>query len=212
MNAEASTVFIIDGELETRISHDSLFGAAGFGTESYSSAEEFLNNFDPNSQMHRQGCALVDVSLPGMTGLELQENLTANEVDLPIIFITCDRNIPQCVKAMKAGAVDVLEKTCRDTKLMRSVREALNQYENSHQEHQRRTSIKQRLSLLTRRERQILALLVSGESPMSSEKIGEKLFISRRTVEHHRAAVKEKMHARSLLELIDMARDCGFHL
>lgn len=211
MNAEASTVFIIEGENDTRVSHDFLLGTAGIETESYSSAEDFLNNFDPDRHTLRQGCALVNVSLPGMTGLELQANLKALEVDLPIIFITGDNDIPQCVKAMKAGAVDVLEKSCRDKSLLHSVCEALDQHEHSQQENFKREVLKLRLSQLTRRERDVLDLLVCGET-LSSEQIGKKLFISRRTVEHHRAAIKEKMHAHSLLELVDMARACEFHL
>jgi len=211
MNAEASTLFIIDSEHDTRTSHDSMLGAAGLGTESYGSAEEFLNSYDPVRHPDRQGCAVVDVQLPGMTGLELQANLKASKVDLPIVFLTSNSDIPQCVQAMKAGAVDVLEKSCRDTNLLESVCEALDQHELSQHVNLRREALKQRLSKLTRRERQILALLASGEI-LSSEQIAERLFISRRTVEHHRAAIKEKMHARSFLELVDMARECDFDL
>ena len=130
MNVEVSTVFIIDSKHENRMVYDSLLGAVGIGTEGYSSAEEFLDNFNPGCHSNRQGCVLVDVSLPGMTGLELQANLNANEIDLPVIFLTDKADIPQCVQAMKAGAVNVLEKSCRDVNLLHSIGEALDQHED----------------------------------------------------------------------------------
>jgi FixJ family two-component response regulator len=212
MNVEVSTVFIIDSKHENRMVYDSLLGAVGIETEAYGSAEEFLDNFNPDSHSNRQGCVLVDVSLPGMTGFELQANLKANEIDLPVIFLTDEADIPQCVQAMKAGAVDVLEKSCRDINLLQSIGEALDQHEHSQRKNLRQDTLKQRLSQLTQREREVLSLLVNEEPTMSSEQIAGRLFISRRTVEHHRAAIKEKMYARSLLELVGMARICNFHV
>ncbi len=212
MNAELATVFIIEGELEACASLGVILEAAGLGTESYRSAEEFLDSFDPNRHSNGQDCALVDVLLPGMTGLELQENLRVNQINLPIVFLTGERNISQCVQAMKAGAVNVLEKPCPKLNLLQSVSEALTQHEQMQQVSLERETVKRRLATLTRREREILAQLVSGEPNISSGQIAERLYISRRTVEHHRAAIKEKMHARSLLELVDMAKAGGFRL
>lgn len=207
MDAERSTVFLIDGEDGRRASLGLLLEHAGLQTENYRSAEEFLESFDPS----RPGCALVEVLLPGITGLELQANLNAKQINLPIVFLTDVGDISQCVEAMKAGAVDFLEKPYREASLLQSVSEALSRHEHSLQDYLRRETLKQRSARLTRREREIMTQLVSGEPTISSEQIAARLHISRRTVEHHRTAIKEKMRANSLLELVDMARVCGFH-
>ena len=213
MNAEPSTVFIIEGKYDACESLGSTLETAGFGTRSYASGEEFLDSFDPERQSRGQGCcALIDVLLPGMTGLELQASLKANQINLPCVFLTGERDISQCVQAMKAGAVDVLEMPCPEQNLLHSVSEALSRHEQEQRDSREREKIKARLATLTRRERQILGQLVDANdgSTVSSEQIADRLFISRRTVEHHRAAIKEKMLARSLLELINMARIGGF--
>ncbi len=215
MNAELSTVFIIEGKCDTCESLGMTLETAGFGTRIYASGEEFLDSFDPEQQPRGQGCCvLVDVLLPGMTGLELQASLKANQINLPCVFLTCERDIVQCVQAMKAGAVDVLEMPCPDPNLLHSVSEALTRYEQEQRDNCERERIKARLAILTRRERQILGQLVevNNGSTVSSEQIAARLFISRRTVEHHRAAIKKKLHARSLLELVDMVRIGGFRL
>ncbi|MGI9295385.1 MAG: response regulator transcription factor [Pseudomonadales bacterium] len=211
MDAELSTVFIIAGEQTTHASLGRFLVKAGLRTESYESAEEFLQGFD--SARHANGliCALVNVELTDMTGLQLQARLRAKQINLPIVFLADVGDISQCVRAMKAGAVDFLEKPYWEAHLLRSVSEALARYEHSRQDNLRRETLKQRVAQLTRREREIMAQLVSGEPSISSEQIAERLHISRRTVEHHRAAIREKMHAHSLLELVDMARVCGFH-
>ncbi len=212
MNAEPSTVFIIEGKYDACESLGSTLETAGFGTRSYASGEEFLDSFDPERQPRGQGCcALIDVLLPGMTGLELQASLKANQINLPCVFLTRERDISQCVQAMKAGAVDVLEMPCPEQNLLHSVSEALSRHEQERRDSRAREKIKARLATLTRRERQILEQLVDANdgTAVSSEQIASRLFISRRTVEHHRAAIKEKMRARSLLELIDMTRVAG---
>lgn len=215
MNAEPSTVFIIEGEYDACESLSSTLETAGFSTRSYASGEEFLASFDPERQPNDQRCcALVDVLLPGMTGLELQDSLKASRINLPCVFLIRKRNISQCVQAMKAGAIDVLELPCSEQNLLHSVSEALSRYEQEQWDSREREEIKARLASLTRRERQVLEQLVdsSDGTPLSSEQIASRLFISRRTVEHHRAAIKEKMHARSLLELIGMARVGGVEI
>lgn len=215
MNSELSTVFIIEGKCDTCESLGATLETAGFGTRIYASGEEFLDSFDPEQQIRGQGCcALIDVLLPGMTGLELQASLKANQINLPCVFLTCESDIFQCVQAMKAGAVDVLEMPCPEPDLLHSVTEALTRHEQEQRDNRERESIRARLATLTRRERQILGQLVdvNDGSTVSSEQIAARLFISRRTVEHHRAAIKKKLHARSLLELVDMVRIGGFRL
>ena len=211
MNTELSTVFVIDGENAARASLSLLLESAGFRTEQHESAEVFLRSFDSTCDPNDPGCALVDVLLPGISGLELQARLNAQQVNLPIVFLTRAGDICQCVQAMKAGAVDFLEKPYQQLRLLTSISEALARHEHSLHDSLRRETLKQRLAQLTRREREIMAQLVSGEATISSEQIAERLHISRRTVEHHRAAIKEKMRAHSLLELVDMARVCEFH-
>ena len=215
MNTELSTVFIIEGGCDACEFLGTTLETAGFGTRIYASGEEFLDSFDPEQQPHGQRCCvLIDVLLPGMTGLELQASLKANQINLPCVFFTCERDIFQCVQAMKAGAVDVLEIPCPEPNLLYSVTEALTRHEQEQRDNRGRERIKARLATLTRRERQILGQLVdvNNGSTVSSEQIAARLFISRRTVEHHRAAIKKKMHARSLLELVDMVRIGGFRL
>lgn len=211
MDAENSTVVIVAGEHNTHASLGSLLENAGLRTESYETAEEFLQGFDPARHANGLICVLVNVELADMTGLQLQAQLKAQQINLPIVFLAGVGGISQCVRAMKAGAVDFLEKPYWETHLLVSVSAALARYEHSRQDNLRRETLKQRVEQLTRREREIMAQLVSGESAISSEQIAERLHISRRTVEHHRAAIREKMHAHSLLELVDMARVCGFH-
>ena len=212
MNTEPSTVFIIENKYDACESLGSTLKTAGFATRSYASGEEFLASFDPERQPRDQGCcALIDVLLPDMTGLELQASLKASQVNLPCIFLTGERDISQCVQAMKAGAVDVLEMPCPEQNLLHSVSEALCRHEQEQRDSREREKIKARLATLTRRERQILGQLVAANdgSTVSSEQIASRLFISRRTVEHHRAAIKRKMRTHSLLELVNMARVGG---
>lgn len=211
MNIEQSTVIVIDGESTARASLSLLLENADFQSASYDSAEAFLECFDSGCDSNDPVCALIDVMLPGMSGLELQSKLNANQINLPIVFLTRDGEICECVQAMKAGAVDFLEKPYQQSKLLKSISEALARHEHSLHDSLRRETLKQRLAQLTRREREIMGQLVSGEPTISSEQIAARLHISRRTVEHHRAAIKEKMRAHSLLELVDMARVCGFH-
>ncbi len=212
MNAERSTVFIIESKYDACESLSSTLETAGFGTRSYASGEEFLDSFDSERQPRDQRCCvLIDVLLPGMTGLELQASLKAGQINLPCVFLTSERDIAPCVQAMKAGAVDVLGMPCPEKNLLRSVCEALSRHDREQRNSRECEKIKARLATLTRRERQILGhlVVVNDGSTVSSEQIAGRLFISRRTVEHHRAAIKEKMHARSLLELINMARVGG---
>ena len=215
MNSELSNVFIIEGERDACRSLSTTLEAAGLYTQIYASGEEFLESFDPEQQLCGQGCCvLIDVLLPGMTGLELQASLKANQINLPCVFITSKSDTFQCVQAMKAGAVDVLEMPCPEPNLLHSVIEALTRHKQEQQDNRECQRIKERLATLTRRERQILGQLVdvNNGSTVSSEQIADRLFISRRTVEHHRAAIKKKLHARSLLELVDMVRIGGFRV
>lgn len=206
MSAESPTVFMICSGSHTA-ALSMMLEKGGYEIERYQSAEEFLDSFEPS----RTGCALVDVALPGMTGLELQAKLKVIQPNLPIVFLGGEGDIPQCVQAMRAGAVDFFQKPYERGRLKQSISEALSRQKNAEIYDRTREGLKKRLAQLTRREREVLAQLVKGAPTVSSEQIAVRLHISRRTVEHHRAAIKAKMRARSLLELIDMARVCDFH-
>lgn len=210
MNKELSTVFIIDGDHDTNASTQLMVESAGIRTKCFNSAEELLSQIEPDLHADCVACAVTDVLLPGMSGLTLQANLNMKHINLPLIFVTAAGDIGQCAMAMKAGAIDFMEKPCEKQRLLNDIHEALELDRQWYHEYRKSETCRQRLARLTRRERQVMMQLVDRASSASSQQIAERLHISKRTVEHHRAAIKEKMQAHSLLELVDMARICEF--
>jgi FixJ family two-component response regulator len=198
---ESSTIFVVDDDSQLCATLALLLESSGFRVHAYPSAEAFLAGYRPV----RSGCIILDVGMPGMDGLTLQDTLARRGIQLPIIFLTGEGDVPEAVKAIKGGALDFLRKPVLSDQLLERISAAL-RYNHEHQDEiAKKEHAIERLERLTRREREILALLVSG---MSNKKIGQKLDISHRTVEVHRSRIMEKMSAGSLPELIETARLC----
>ena len=190
-----STVFIIDDDPAVRQSLMVLMRAMRLKAEAYESAQQFLDAFDPS----RPGCLLLDVRMPGMSGLGLLEQLGREEIPLPAIVMSAYGDVPMVVRAMKAGALNFLEKPCRDQELWEAIQEAL----KWDAVHRRQTALRSRvlgcLERLTPGEHDVLRLLIAGTSNKS---IAAELQLSVRTIEVRRAKLMKKMNADSLAELI----------
>jgi FixJ family two-component response regulator len=192
------SVFIVDDDEAVRKGLTFLLRTAEYEVEVFPSAAAFLETYDPK----RGGCLLLDVRMPRMTGLELQQELNARSWTLPTIFITGHATVPIAIAAMKAGAFDFIEKPLRDDTLIESVERALNWDQTRREERLQLAALKARATLLTTREREILELEAMGEP---NKIIARRLGISFRTVELHRSHILEKMEARTLAELIRMS-------
>lgn len=188
-------IYLVDDDEALRDSLAWLLESQGFKVAAFASAEDFLKAWRPEFN----GCLLLDVRMPGMSGLELHERLRAQYSTLPIIFITGHGDVPMAVAALKKGAVDFIEKPFNDTELLRLVSQCL----VSEQEHRARrrqdAEVSRRLDQLTQREREVLDLIIAGKL---NKQIADVLGISIKTVEVHRARVMEKMAAHSLAELV----------
>ncbi len=196
MTAE-STIFIVDDDLEVRQAVALLMESVGLPVETYGSADEFLEAFDPE----RPGCLILDVRMPGMSGLELQARLAAETIHPPVIIITGHGDVPMAVRAVQAGAVNFIEKPFNDQALLDSVHRALELDARQRGHARELAEIRRRLDSLTPRERQVMNLVVSG---LRNKMIAAELNVSQSTVEAHRARVMEKMGARTLSDLMRM--------
>jgi len=196
MNTE-STIFIVDDDLEVRQAVALLMESVGLPVETHGSADEFLEAFDPE----RPGCLILDVRMPGMSGLELQARLAAETIHPPVIIITGHGDVPMAVRAVQAGAVDFIEKPFNDQALLDSVHRALELDARQRGHARELAEIRRRLDSLTPRERQVMNLVVSG---LRNKMIAAELNVSQSTVEAHRARVMEKMGARTLSDLMRM--------
>lgn len=196
------TVFVVDDDAAVRDSLQTLLGSAELTVEVYGSGEEFLDAYAPS----RKGCLLLDVRMPGLSGLEIQQRLADQRSTLPVIIITGHGDIPTAVKAMKAGAVDFIEKPFRAELILDSVRRALDLGEQIRRTRLSAEDTVARIAKLTPREREVLGHLVLGRS---NKIIAFELGISPRTVEVFRARVMEKMQAESLPHLVRMALAAG---
>jgi RNA polymerase sigma factor (sigma-70 family) len=196
------TVFVVDDDALLRMALTLFLQSEGFNVEAYASARAFLEA----CQADWHGCVILDIGLPDMDGLALQQTLSEQGVRLPIIFLTGQGDIPKVVRAVKGGAVDFLEKPASEEEILGRVRTAMAYEAKRRAEAQQRLKLKMRFERLTPRERKVMNLLVSG---MSNKEVGRKLEISPRTVEVHRSRIMEKMEAASLLELIEIARAGG---
>jgi two-component system, LuxR family, response regulator FixJ len=195
-----STVFIVDDDDAVRKSLALLMQSAGLPVESFASAREFLTRYDA----YQPGCVVLDVRMPEMTGLELQEYLNIHGAIIPVIFITGHGDVPMAVEAMRAGAYDFLQKPFLDADLLERIRRALEQDRANRTRLQQHDAIQERLVSLTPREREILDLVTSGKP---NKVMAAQLGVSQRTVEIHRARVMEKMGASSLAQLVRMVMD-----
>ena len=191
------TVFIVDDEEAVRDSLQWLLESKGLKVALFDSAETFLASYTPD----RAGCLVVDVRMPGMSGLELQEKLAEWQYTIPVIFITGHGDVPMAVQAVKHGAVDFLEKPFNDKELLQIVQRCLEQDQQQRAKQQQVDSTQSRLASLTPREREVMQLVVAGKL---NKQIADQLNISIKTVEAHRAKVMEKAGAHSLAELVQI--------
>ncbi|MEE9184968.1 MAG: response regulator transcription factor [Acidimicrobiia bacterium] len=190
-------VFVVDDDPAVRESLEVLLQSAGLASRAYSNAQEFLDE-RPGDII---GCLIVDIRMPGLSGLELQEELNRRGSRLPLIILTGHGDVPAAVQALKAGAVDFLQKPFNPESLLDLVEKALNRHTGIRDAEARRAEIASRLDTLTPREREVMALIVHGNA---NKVVALDLGISERTVELHRSRVMKKMRARSLADLTRM--------
>ena len=200
MTAPSPTVFIVDDDEAVRTSLRLLVKSVGLSAATFVSAQEFLASYDPQ----QPGCLVLDVRMPGMSGLEVQRQLNLRGAVLPVIFITGHGDIAMAVEAMQDGAFDFLQKPFRDQDLIDRLQRALEKDNESRVALGQRARNRERLESLTPREREVLALVTSGKA---NKVMAADLGLSQRTVEIHRARVMEKMGASSVAQLVRMVLD-----
>jgi FixJ family two-component response regulator len=196
------TIYVVDDDDSMRQAVTLLLRTVGYQPVPFARPSEFLAKFDANLP----GCLVLDIRMPGMSGLELQQKLNEKHSILPIIFITGHGDVPMAVEAMQAGAVDFIQKPFRDQDLIDRINQALEKDNNNRAALGERNDIRRRLDTLTPREREVLDLVVHGKA---NKVIAGDLKLSQRTVEIHRARVMEKMQASSLAHLVRMVLEVG---
>jgi FixJ family two-component response regulator len=193
----APVVFVIDDDEGMRRALTLLLNTVGYATRAFAGPHEFLAQFKPDST----GCLVLDIRMPGMSGLELQQHLNRSGSVLPVIFITGHGDVPMAVKAMKEGAFEFIEKPFREQDLLDSINHALQRDAEHQTALARRAEVARRVATLTPRENQVMAMVVDGAA---NKVIAIDLDLSERTVEIHRAKVMEKMGAKSVAHLVKL--------
>ena len=200
MKELAPTVYIIDDDTGVRTSIRVLMKSVGLPAVAFASAQEFLAGYNPMMA----GCVILDIRMPGMSGMELQEALNERGAVIPVIFVTGHGDVPMAVEAMRHGAFDFLQKPFRDQDLIDRVQQALARGRETREELKEHSRIRARIATLTPREKEVLDLLTVGKA---NKMMAQDLGLSQRTVEIHRAHVMEKMGAKSVAQLVRMVMD-----
>ncbi len=195
MGREEPLIYVVDDDEAVRDSLTLLLKAVGLKGQAFSSAAEFLHNYDPE----QHGCLVTDIRMPGMSGLDMQDELNKRGAPIPLIFITGHGDVPMAVDAMKSGALDFIEKPFRDQELLDRVHQALTWDKERRTKNLEILAIRERLATLTPRETEVMERVAQGQA---NKVIAMDLEVSQRTVEIHRARVMEKMGVRSVAKLV----------
>jgi FixJ family two-component response regulator len=202
MSTEIPTVYVVDDDISVREALKNLLQSVGLKVETFDTADKFLSS----ERTTAPSCLILDVRLPGLSGLELQRQLALSNHDIPIVFITGHGDIPMSVRAMKAGALEFLTKPFRDQDLLDAVRHAVERDREARSRAIEMADLHERYASLTTREQQVLGYVVSG---VINKQIAAKIGISEPTVKLHRGRLMEKMRAESLAELISITQQLG---
>lgn len=199
-----AVIAIVDDDPSVREGLSSLIRSAGLQVETFASAQEFLTR--PGAEA--PSCLVLDLQMPGLSGLDLQKRMADVGLQIPIVFLTGHGNIPASVQAMKAGAVEFLTKPFDDEELLRAIQEALERDRRTRQQHADVRELQNRYQSLTAREQEVMRQVVSG---LLNKQVAAELNITEYTVKIHRGRVMRKMHAESLADLVRMAENLGIH-
>jgi FixJ family two-component response regulator len=202
MNSPGPIVFVVDDDLSVRKAIERVLRAAGLAVSAHASAQDYLERYDPNAP----GCLVLDLAMPGFSGLDLQDALAARGGAPPIIFLTGRAAVPDSVRAMKHGAVEFLTKPVDERTLIDAIRNALEKDRMDRLRRAELAEIQQRLATLTPRETEVLSYVVSGKL---NKQIAAELGTVEKTIKVHRARVMEKMQVRSLAALVQLATRAG---
>jgi FixJ family two-component response regulator len=202
MNETLPIVFVVDDEPAVGVSIKRLLHSVGLEARHFTSASEFLRAKRPDAP----GCIVLDVRLPDLSGLDLQQELAKANVDFPVIFVTGHADVPMTVRAMKAGAVEFLTKPFREQDLLEAVQRAISRHRQTRDQHASMRVLQSRYDLLTPREREVYPLVASG---LLNKQVAAELNASEKTIKVHRGQLMQKMEAHSLSDLIRMAEQLG---
>jgi FixJ family two-component response regulator len=202
VTGEKPMVYVVDDDPSLRKALERLLRSAGHDAKTFGSALEFLDFSHPDAP----GCLILDIKMPKLSGLELQERLAAKGISFPIVFITGHGTVPTSVRAFKAGAMDFLQKPFKDSELLDAVCRGIEKHRRLRQEQNEIKGLRVRLDTLTPREREVFTLVVSG---MLNKQVAFELGTAEKTIKVHRARIMEKMGARSFADLVRFAEKLG---
>ena len=202
MTEKKAAVYVVDDDPSVRKALERLLRSAGYKTMTFASAPEFLDFTCPDTP----GCLILDIKMPRLSGLELQDRLSEKGISLPIIFITGHGTVPASVRAFKAGAMDFLQKPFKDGELLDAVSRAIEKHRRLRREQKEIKALRARLKTLTPREREVFSLVASG---LLNKQVAFELGITEKTIKVHRARIMQKMVAQSLADLVRFAQKIG---